>query len=50
VANLIVLQQAKKRANISFWEFTRVGLVTTAVTTITAIGLLALEYLLFPKL
>jgi Na+/H+ antiporter NhaD/arsenite permease-like protein len=50
VANLIVLQQAKKKVNISFWEFTRVGLVTTGVTTITAIGLLALEYVLFPKL
>jgi Na+/H+ antiporter NhaD/arsenite permease-like protein len=49
VANLIVLQLANKRVGISFWEFTRVGLVITFVTTITAIAILALEYRFFPQ-
>jgi Na+/H+ antiporter NhaD/arsenite permease-like protein len=43
IANLIVLQQAQKKTSVSFWEFTRVGLVVTLVTTTAAIGLLALE-------
>jgi hypothetical protein len=33
----------------SYWEFTRLGLVITLLTTLSAIGLLALEYRLFPK-
>jgi Na+/H+ antiporter NhaD/arsenite permease-like protein len=49
VANLIVLQQANKKVNITFWDFARVGLVVTLLTTAAAIGLLALEYLLFPN-
>jgi Na+/H+ antiporter NhaD/arsenite permease-like protein len=44
VANLIVLQQARKRVKISFWEFARVGLVVTLLTTLAAIGVLALEH------
>jgi Na+/H+ antiporter NhaD/arsenite permease-like protein len=48
VANLIVLQQAGKRVSISFWEFARVGLVVTLLTTLLAIGILALEHHLFP--
>ncbi len=50
VANLIVLQQANKKTAITFWEFCRVGLIVTVVTTVAAISLLALEYLLFPGL
>jgi Na+/H+ antiporter NhaD/arsenite permease-like protein len=49
VANLIVLQQAAKKVRISFWEFTRVGLVITLVTTILAIAVLALEHHFFPE-
>ena len=48
VANLIVLQQAGKRVQISFWQFARVGLVVTLVTTLLEIGVLALEHRLFP--
>jgi Na+/H+ antiporter NhaD/arsenite permease-like protein len=48
VANLIVLQQAGKRVQISFWEFARVGLIITLLTTLAAIGILALEHRLFP--
>jgi len=44
VANLIVLQQAGKKVKISFWEFARVGLVVTLLTTLAAIGVLALEH------
>ena len=44
VANLIVLQQAGKRVRISFWQFARVGLVVTLLTTLAAIGILALEH------
>ena len=43
VANLIVLQQASRRTKIGFWEFTRVGLFVTVVTTLAAIALLAAE-------
>src|SRR5207249_1004348 len=32
VANLIVLQQANKKISVTFWEFTRVGLVITILT------------------
>jgi Na+/H+ antiporter NhaD/arsenite permease-like protein len=48
VANLIVLQQAGKRVFISFWQFTRVGLVITLLTTLASMGILALEHRLFP--
>lgn len=48
VANLIVLQQAAKRVQISFWQFTRVGLTVTLLTTLLEIGILALEHKLFP--
>ena len=50
IANLIVLQQAGKKVRISFWEFTRVGLVVTLFTFAAAIGLLALESRLVPGL
>ncbi|MGH9452120.1 MAG: SLC13 family permease, partial [Terriglobia bacterium] len=48
VANLIVLQQANRRVRISYWEFTRVGILVTLVTTLAGIGILALEARLFP--
>jgi Na+/H+ antiporter NhaD/arsenite permease-like protein len=44
VANLIVLQQAGRKVQISFWEFARVGLVITILTTLIAVGILALEH------
>ncbi len=47
VANLIVLQQANKKVRISFWEFSRVGIIVTVVTTLAGIGILALEARLF---
>jgi Na+/H+ antiporter NhaD/arsenite permease-like protein len=45
VANLIVLQQANKQLErpISFWEFARVGVVVTFLTTLLAAGILILE-------
>lgn len=43
VANLIVLQQSNQRARISFWQFSRVGIIVTIVTTLAGIGILALE-------
>jgi Na+/H+ antiporter NhaD/arsenite permease-like protein len=49
VANLIVLQEAKKKVRITFWEFTRVGLVVTLVTTTAAVGIVILEFLIFPS-
>ncbi|MFZ0085262.1 MAG: anion transporter [Candidatus Acidiferrales bacterium] len=48
VANLIVLQQAGKKVKITFWEFARVGLIVTLITTLAAIGILALEHRLWP--
>jgi Na+/H+ antiporter NhaD/arsenite permease-like protein len=33
---------------MSFWEFARVGLIVTLVTTLTAIAILALEHRIFP--
>lgn len=48
VANLIVLQQAAWKTKISFWEFTRVGLVVTIATSLLAIAVLALEAHFFP--
>lgn len=49
IANLIVLQQASKKTEITFWQFTRVGLVVTLVTTVAAIVILALEFRYFPN-
>lgn len=48
VANLIVLQQAGKRVRISFWEFVRVGIVVTLLTTFVAVVILIGEHRLFP--
>jgi Na+/H+ antiporter NhaD/arsenite permease-like protein len=48
VANLIVLQQAGKRVRISFWEFVRVGIVVTLLTTFVAVLILIGEHRLFP--
>ncbi|HVB55642.1 MAG TPA: SLC13 family permease [Candidatus Acidoferrales bacterium] len=48
VANLIVLQQAGKHVRISFWQFAKVGLVITLLTTLLDIGILALEHRFFP--
>ena len=48
IANLIVLQQANRKVKISFWAFTRVGLVVTLVTTIAAVAILAIEAYFFP--
>jgi Na+/H+ antiporter NhaD/arsenite permease-like protein len=50
VANLIVLQQAAWKTKINFWEFTRVGLVVTIITTLAAIALLAAETHFFPTM
>jgi Na+/H+ antiporter NhaD/arsenite permease-like protein len=47
VANLIVLQQAGRRVKISFWEFARVGLIVTVITTLAAIAILAVEHRIF---
>jgi Na+/H+ antiporter NhaD/arsenite permease-like protein len=46
---LIVLQQAGKKVRISFWEFARVGLLVTLVTTLAANAILALEERVFPS-
>jgi Na+/H+ antiporter NhaD/arsenite permease-like protein len=48
VANLIVLQQAGKKVKITFWEFARVGLIITLITTLAAIAILALEHRFLP--
>jgi hypothetical protein len=48
VANWIVLQQAAKRVQISFWQFARVGLVLTLLTALLEMGILVLEHKLFP--
>lgn len=50
IANLIVLEQANRKTSISFWEFSRVGIIVTVVTTLAGIGILALEARLFPGL
>ncbi|MGH9352264.1 MAG: SLC13 family permease [Terriglobia bacterium] len=50
VANLIVLQQANKKVRISFWEFSRVGILVTILTTLAGIGILALEQRVLPVL
>ena len=45
VANIIVVEQAYSRGvKLGWWEFTRVGLVVTALTVAASIGILALEY------
>ncbi|HVB35529.1 MAG TPA: SLC13 family permease [Patescibacteria group bacterium] len=48
VASLIVIQHTKGRAGASFWEFVRVGLVVTLVTTVAAMAIIAAEYTLLP--
>ena len=48
VANLIVLQQAGKKVKITFWEFARVGLIITLITSLAAIAILALEHRYLP--
>ena len=48
IANLIVLQQANKKASISFWEFSRIGVIITIVTVLAGIAILALESRLLP--
>ena len=50
VANLIVLQQATRKFKITFWQFTRVGLVVMFATTLAAFAILVLEYHFFPLL
>jgi len=44
VANLIVLQQAGRRIRIGFWEFIRVGIVITLLTTLVAVAILLAEH------
>jgi Na+/H+ antiporter NhaD/arsenite permease-like protein len=48
VANLIVLQQASKKVTVTFWDFTKIGLVVTLVTTLASILILALEFRVLP--
>jgi len=43
-----VLQQAGKKVKITFWEFARVGLIVTLITTLAAIAILAIEHWLLP--
>ncbi|MFZ0639827.1 MAG: SLC13 family permease [Candidatus Acidiferrales bacterium] len=50
VANLIVLQQAAWKTKITFWEFTKVGILVTIVTTLAAIAILAAEAHFFPAM
>ncbi|MFZ0211937.1 MAG: SLC13 family permease [Candidatus Acidiferrales bacterium] len=50
VANLIVIQLAAKRTKVTFWEFTRVGIAITVVTSLAAIAILAAEARLFPAI
>lgn len=49
VANLIVLQQAAWKTKISFWEFAKVGILVTVVTTLAAVAILAAEMHFFPQ-
>jgi Na+/H+ antiporter NhaD/arsenite permease-like protein len=47
VANIIVVEQAYSRGvKVGWWEFSRVGLVVTALTVAASIGILSLEYTL----
>ncbi|MGH9359976.1 MAG: SLC13 family permease [Terriglobia bacterium] len=48
IANLIVLQQVNQKASVSFWEFTRIGVIVTIVTVLAGIAILALESRLLP--
>ena len=48
VANLIVLQQASKKVTITFWDFTKIGVIVTLVTILAATLILTLEFRLFP--
>ena len=48
VANLTVPEQSSQRVLISFWQFARVGIVVTLLTTLLEIGILVLEHKLFP--
>jgi Na+/H+ antiporter NhaD/arsenite permease-like protein len=48
VASLIVMQHAKGRGGVPFWEFVRVGLVVTLITTLAAMAILAAEFTLLP--
>jgi Na+/H+ antiporter NhaD/arsenite permease-like protein len=48
VANLIVLQGASKKVPISYWQFARVGIVITILTTVLAVAILAAEHHFFP--
>lgn len=51
VANLIVLQQANRGgAHVSFWDFTKFGVLTTVLTALAGIGILAIEQHVFPGL
>lgn len=50
VANLIVIQLAARRMKITFWEFTRIGIVITIVTSLAAIAILAAEAHLLPAM
>jgi uncharacterized membrane protein (UPF0127 family) len=43
VANLIVAQQARKRVEIGFMEYFRVGALITAMTVAIGVGVLAVE-------
>jgi Na+/H+ antiporter NhaD/arsenite permease-like protein len=43
VANLIVIEQAGAQDEIGFWEYLRVGLPVTAVSTIAAVALVLLR-------
>ena len=40
VANLIVVERARQEANISFWEYAKLGIPVTLVTL--AIGIMLL--------
>ena len=45
VANIIVVEQAYSRGvKVGWWEFSRVGLVVTALTIAASISILSLEY------
>jgi Na+/H+ antiporter NhaD/arsenite permease-like protein len=47
VANIIVVEQAYSRGvKVGWWEFSKVGLVVTALTIAASIGILSLEYTL----
>src|SRR5205823_7050089 len=40
VANLIVVQHARRRLEIKFWEYARAGVPLTVITLLVGIGLL----------